>query len=110
MEENRRMKMEINKLQMSTQYSPSEDMESNSNMNNSYRKGFEEISEIAHDKKSDLSSMHVDSTSDMFTKNKYYAFNTGNSLMSAGRSLLSNSQYSRSQISENSIKDISVKK
>lgn len=66
--------------------------------------------------------MHVDTTTDIFSKQKYYVPSVGgsvgsvgsigsrNSLVKAGKNLLSNSQYSQSQISETSIRDGSVKK
>lgn len=53
--------------------------------------------------------MHVDSSTDIFSKGKHF-IGSRNSLVTAGRNVLSNSQYSRSQISDISIKDTSVKK
>ena len=53
--------------------------------------------------------MQIDSTADIFSKGKYYV-GSRNSLVNAGRSMLSNSQYSRSQLTDPSIQDNSVKK
>lgn len=53
--------------------------------------------------------MQVDTTADIFSKQKYY-LGSKNSLVNAGKNVLTNSQYSKSQISETSIRDGSVKK
>ena len=102
LDENRKMKVEINKLQLNTQMntlSPSEDQDSNYQMNNSYgSRRFEEISEIG-DKKNESFSMRVDSAGEISNKPKYY-LNPRNSLLNAGKNLLNSSHSQNSQLND----------